>query len=67
MTRFLLFLFGFILMTVGIVSSILYLNIIGNGYNFLEYGQFIFKRGGCYLILIGLIIINLTLYIRGEY
>jgi len=65
MTRIFFFLFGFLLMVIGITTIILYLNILTYEYNFSEYVKFIIKRGECYLFIIGLIVINLTLFFKG--
>jgi len=53
-------------MTIGITLTILYLNILSYEYNFLEFVKFIIKRVECYLTIIGLIIINLTLFLKGA-
>ena len=66
MTRIFFFLLGFGLMTVGFVYIILYLNLLTIGYNFLDYVNFIIRRIECYFSLFGLIIINLSIYIKGD-
>ena len=66
MARVFFFFFGFGLMTVGFVYIILYLNLLTIGYNFLYYVNYIIRRFECYFSLIGLIIINLSIYIKGE-
>ena len=66
MSRIFFFLFGFGLMTVGFVYIILYLNIINIGYNFSYYVNFISRRIECYFSLIGFIILNLSIYIKGD-
>ncbi len=66
MTRIFFFLLGFGLMTVGFVYIILYLNLLTIGYSFLNYVNFIIRRIECYFSLIGLIIINLSIYIKGD-
>ena len=66
MTRIFFFLFGFGLMTLGFVYIILYLNLLNTGYTFPEYVNFIINRVECYLPLIGFIIINLSLYLKGD-
>ena len=66
MTRIFFFLLGFGMMTIGFVYIILYLNLLTIGYNFLDYVNFISKRIECYFSLIGLIIINLSIYIKGD-
>ena len=66
MLRIFFFLFGFGLMVVGFTYVILYLNLISLGYNFFEYVNFIFSRIECYFVIIGLIILILSIFIKGE-
>ena len=66
MTRIFFFLFGFGLMTLGFIYIILYLNLLGMGYNFSDYVNFIIRRFECYFWIIGLIIMNLAMYIKGD-
>lgn len=66
MLRIFFFLFGFGLMVLGFTYIILYLNLLSTTYNFLEYVKFISSRLECYLIVIGLIILILSLLIKGE-
>ena len=66
MIRVFFFLLGFGLMVIGCSFIILYLNLTTMGYNFLEYVKFISSRFECYLIVIGLIILILSLLIKGE-
>ena len=66
MLRIFFFLFGFGLMVVGFTYVILYLNLLTIGYNFLEYVKFIFSRVECYFVFIGLIILILSMFIKGE-
>lgn len=66
MSRIFFFLFGFGLMTIGFVYIILYLNILSIGYNFSYYVNFISRRIECYFSVIGFIILNLSIYIKGD-
>lgn len=66
MTRIFFFLFGFGLMTVGFVYQLLYLNLLTIGYNFSYYVNFIVRRIECYFTIIGFIILNLSIYIKGD-
>ena len=66
MTRIFFFLLGFGLTTLGFIYLILYLNILTVGYNFSYYVKFITGRFECYLVFVGLIIMNLSLYIKGA-
>ena len=61
-----LFLIGFGLTTIGFVYIICYLNLLNLGYNFFEYVNFIFSRVECYFVLIGLIILILSIFIKGD-
>ena len=53
-------------MTIGFVYIILYLNILSIGYNFSYYVNFISRRVECYFVIIGFIILNLSVYIKGD-
>ena len=66
MSRIFFFLFGFGLMTIGFIYIILYLNILSIGYNFSYYVNFISRRIECYFSIIGFIILNLSIYIKGD-
>ncbi len=66
MTRIFFFLLGFGLMTIGFVYIILYLNLLSIGYNFSYYVNFITSRVECYFSLIGFIILNLAIYLKGD-
>ena len=66
MIRIFFFLLGFGIMTIGFVYIILYLNLLTIGYNFINYVNFIVRRFECYFSLIGLIIINISMYIKGD-
>ena len=64
--RIFFFLFGFGLMVVGFTYVILYLNLLSIGYNFLESVNFIFSRIECYFIFVGLVILILSICIKGD-
>ena len=66
MIRIFFFLFGFGIMTIGFVYTILYLNLLTLGYNFNYYVNFISRRFECYFILLGFLIMNLSIYIKGA-
>lgn len=66
MSRIFFFLFGFGLMTIGFVYLILYLNMLSAGYNFSYYVNFISRRFECYFPILGFIILNLSIYIKGD-
>ena len=66
MTRLFFFLTGFSLLVIGNTFIILYLNLLTLGYNFKYYIHFIIRRIECYYALIGLVILILTLTIKGA-
>lgn len=66
MIRIFFFLVGFGLMVLGFSFIILYLNYLTIGYNFIEYVNFISSRIECYNVIIGLIIIILSIFIKGD-
>ena len=66
MIRIFFFLVGFGLMVLGFSFIILYLNYLTIGYNFIEYVNFISSRIECYNVIIGLIIILLSIFIKGD-
>ena len=66
MTRIFFFLFGFGLMVTGFIYIILYLNLLTIGYNFTYFVNFIIRRIECYFTIVGLVIMNLALYIKGD-
>lgn len=59
------FLFGFGLMVVGCTYLILYLNLVTIGYSMKDYFIFVARRFETYYVLIGLIIISLSIFIKG--
>ena len=67
MTRIFLLLVGFIMLTIGITFIILYLNILSYENNSINFVKYICSRVECYSAIIGLIIINLTLFLKGDY
>ncbi len=66
MLRLSLFLLGFGLSIIGFIYIIAYLNYLTVGYTFIEYLNFIFQRPECILALIGLFIIILVIFTRGD-
>lgn len=63
--RILFFLIGFGLSIIGFVYTISYLNLLSLGYNFLDYVNFIIRRIECLYALFGLIIIFLSIFLKG--
>lgn len=66
MVRVFFFLLGFGLMVVGFSFIILYYNLTTMGYNFLNYVNFISRRIECYYGIIGLIIMILSITVKGD-
>jgi hypothetical protein len=54
---------GFGLAVSGGISLIIYLNLLTTGMTIIEYLQFISTRVECYLFLVGILIITLTIYL----
>lgn len=66
MVRVFFFLLGFGLAVIGCSFIILYLNLTTIGYNFVNYVNFISRRIECYYCVIGIIIMILSLTIKGD-
>jgi hypothetical protein len=63
--RVFFFLVGFGLMVIGFMYIIMYTNLMTIGYSFSEYLYFISGQIECLLALIGLVIISLTIFVKG--
>lgn len=61
-----LFLIGFGLAIIGSMYIILYLNYLTIGYTFLKYLKLISLRFECWLFIIGLLIITLVIFRKGD-
>ncbi|MCH1626216.1 hypothetical protein MJG50_12820 [Fredinandcohnia sp. SECRCQ15] len=57
-----IFLIGFGLAIIGGVSTIAYLNLLTTGYKFYEYLHFISRKIECYLLIIGLLMVWISIY-----
>lgn len=66
MTRVFFFLLGFGMSVIGFMYMMLYLNLTTMGYSFFEYIVFIFKRSECILGFVGLIIVTITIFYKGD-
>lgn len=66
MIRFLLYLVGIYMISVGISFVIIYLNLLNIGYSFLDYVYFIIRRSEVLIIIPGIIITFLTIYRKGK-
>lgn len=66
MVRVFFFLLGFGFTVIGFSFIVLYLNLTTMGYNFVNYVNFISRRIECYYSIIGLIIMMLSIWIKGD-
>ena len=66
MTRVFFFLLGFGMSVIGFMYMMLYLNLMTMEYSFSEYIVFILKRIDCILGLIGLIVVTITIFYKGD-
>jgi len=66
MNRIFLFLVGFGFTIIGFTFIITYLNLTTMGYTILDYIKFIIRRVECVLGVIGIILINISLYKKGA-
>ena len=60
--RFIIFLTGFGLTTIGFVYIILFFNYLSIGYNFWDYVNFIIRQFECYYVIIGIILMLAVIY-----
>jgi len=66
MIRLFFFLLGFGLATIGFVYVITYLNYLSIGYTFFEYLNLIFTRFECLLAVVGILIISIVVFTKGD-
>lgn len=66
LVRIFFFLLGFGFTVIGFTFIITYLNLTTMGYSILDYLKFVFQRIECILGLVGIILISISLYKRGE-
>ena len=64
--RIIIFLVGFGLSIIGFIYIIAYLNYLAIGYSFTDYFNFIITRIECIQALIGLILITIAIFMKGE-
>ena len=64
--RIIMFLLGILFIVTGMISIILYLNLLTFGYSFLEYVNFIIRKFECISLFIGLIIIWISISYRRK-
>ncbi|MDD2496038.1 MAG: hypothetical protein PHE29_12700 [Tissierellia bacterium] len=65
MARMFFFLVGFGLMVIGLVHIIIYMNFMTVGYSFNEYVNFIIRSSEFVYTIVGFIIVNLCIFVRG--
>ncbi len=61
-----LFLSGFGFMIIGFSTLILYINLFSFGYNFKEYIYYVIKLPEFYYLILGFILMNTSILIKGE-
>lgn len=66
MLRFFFFLTGFGFSTIGFVYIITYLNYLSVGYTVMEYFKMIFTSFECLLALLGIIILTIVVFTKGD-
>jgi len=64
--RFFLFLIGFGFSIIGCMYIILYLNYLTIGYTMLDYLSFISRRFECLLAIVGIILIAIAIFKKGD-
>ena len=66
MFRVILFIAGIILLIIGIFSIIIYSNLFTFYYDFLEYLFFLCTHKECFCFLIGLLIVSISIFRKGN-
>lgn len=66
LSRIMLFLFGFSLMTIGFAYLIIYLNLITFGYTITNYLEYIFTHIGSLSTFIGLLIVSYLILVKEK-
>lgn len=64
--RIISFIIGFLLLTLGNFYIIIYINLFSFGYNIIDYLEYIIKRYECIYALLGIILIILAVYMKGD-
>ncbi len=65
LARIFFFLVGFGLMVIGLVNIIIYMNFMTVGYSFNEYVNFIIRSSEFIYTILGFIIVNLCIFVKG--
>lgn len=66
MFRVILFIVGFVLVVMGNFYAILYSNLFTLWDDFKQYFFFLMKHKECYSLLFGLIIIYISIFVKGK-
>ena len=66
MYKLFFFFLGFSMTVFGLVYIIIYLNLLTFGYTFIDYIKFIMTRYECLMTLIGVIILIILIYTKGD-
>ncbi len=64
--KILFFIIGFILLTLGNFYIIIYINLFSFGYTIVEYLEYLLTRYECYYVVIGLLLIIISLNMKGD-
>ena len=64
--KIMMFLLGILMASIGLSFIIIYLNLLNMEYNFYEYVNFIISKWECMIIFVGLLLIFLSIYRKGN-
>lgn len=64
--RIILFFLGAIFMLIGNFYIAIYINLFSLGYTIIEYLEYIFTRYECYFTVVGIILIIVSVYLKGD-
>ncbi len=64
--RIILFFLGAIFMLIGNFYIVVYINLFSFGYTITEYLEYIFTRYECYFTFLGIVLIILSVYLKGD-
>ena len=65
-TRIFFFLLGFILMVMGFMYMMIYINLLSFGYTYFEYYIYILTHYECLIAILGFIIVLFSLFGKGK-
>lgn len=65
-TRVFFFLLGFILMVIGFMYMMIYMNLLSFGYNLFEYLIYVMTHYECLIAILGFIIVLFSLFRKGK-